>query len=160
MGAAIFIWDQRDRFDGGLALDVLERFPITTFFAPPTAYRMMVQQDLSGFKARALRHTVAAGEAVDGEVIDAWREGTGLHIWEGYGQTESTLMAATFPGMAHKPPAPASIWPSSARTARSCSPDRRARSLSESLPSGRSVSFPATGATARRTPGRSRVTGT
>ncbi len=103
MGAAIFIWDQRDRFDGGLALDVLERFPITTFFAPPTAYRMMVQQDLSGFKARALRHTVAAGEAVDGEVIDAWREGTGLHIWEGYGQTESTLMAATFPGMAHKP---------------------------------------------------------
>ena len=103
MGAALFIWDQRSRFDGGRALDVLERFPITTFFAPPTAYRMMVQCDLSKFSPRALRHTVAAGEAVDGEVIDAWRSGTGLHIWEGYGQTESTLMAATFPGMQHKP---------------------------------------------------------
>ncbi len=103
MGATLFIWDQRSRFDGALALDVLEKFPITTFFAPPTAYRMMVQQDLSKFSPRALRHTVAAGEAVDGEVIDAWRAGTGLHIWEGYGQTESTLMAATFPGMQHKP---------------------------------------------------------
>jgi acyl-coenzyme A synthetase/AMP-(fatty) acid ligase len=103
MGAAIFIWDQRDRFSGERVLDVLARFPITTFFAPPTAYRMMVQQDLSGFTPRALRHTVAAGEAVDGEVIDAWHGGTGLHIWEGYGQTESTLMAATFPGMQHKP---------------------------------------------------------
>ena len=103
MGAAIFIWDQRGRFDGGQVLDVLERFPITTFFAPPTAYRMMVQQDLAAFKPRALRHTVGAGEAVNPEVIDAWRGGTGLHIWEGYGQSESTLMAATFPGMEHRP---------------------------------------------------------
>jgi acetyl-CoA synthetase/medium-chain acyl-CoA synthetase len=103
MGAALFIWDQRSRFDGGRVLDILEKFPITTFFAPPTAYRMMVQCDLSAFTPKALRHTVAAGEAVDGEVIDAWRAGTGLHIWEGYGQTESTLMAATFPGMRHKP---------------------------------------------------------
>ena len=103
MGAAIFVWDQRGRFDGGLTLEVLERFPITTFFAPPTAYRMMVQQDLASFSPRALRHTVGAGEAVNPEVIDAWRQGTGLHIWEGYGQTESTLMAATFPGMEYRP---------------------------------------------------------
>ena len=103
MGAAIFVWDQRGRFDGGQALDVLERFPITTFFAPPTAYRMMVQEDLSGFRPKALRHTVAAGEAVNPEVIEAWREGVGLHVWEGYGQTESTLLAATFPGMEYRP---------------------------------------------------------
>ena len=103
MGAAIFVWDQRGRFDPGEALGVLERFPITTFFAPPTAYRMMVQQDLSALRPRALRHAVGAGEALNPEVIDSWREGTGLHIWEGYGQTESTLMAATFPGMEHRP---------------------------------------------------------
>ncbi len=103
MGAAIFVWDQRGRFDPGEALGILERFPITTFFAPPTAYRMMVQQDLSALRPRALRHAVGAGEALNPEVIDSWREGTGLHIWEGYGQTESTLMAATFPGMEHRP---------------------------------------------------------
>ena len=103
MGAAIFIWDQRGRFDPGEALDMLERFPITTFFAPPTAYRMMVQQDLAAFRPRALRHAVGAGEALNPEVIDSWRQGTGLHIWEGYGQTESTLMAATFPGMEYRP---------------------------------------------------------
>ena len=103
MGAAIFIWDQRGRFDPGEALGMLERFPITTFFAPPTAYRMMVQQDLEAFRPRALRHAVGAGEALNPEVIDSWRQGTGLHIWEGYGQTESTLMAATFPGMEYRP---------------------------------------------------------
>ncbi len=103
MGAAVFIWDQRGRFSARETLDIFERFPITTFFAPPTAYRMMVLEDLKAFKPKALRHTVGAGEAVNPEVIDAWREGTGLHIWEGYGQTESTLLAATFPGMEYRP---------------------------------------------------------
>ena len=103
MGAAVFIWDQRGRFSACETLDIFERFSITTFFAPPTAYRMMVLEDLAAFKPKALRHTVAAGEAVNPEVIDAWREGTGLHIWEGYGQTESTLLAATFPGMEYRP---------------------------------------------------------
>jgi acetyl-CoA synthetase/medium-chain acyl-CoA synthetase len=82
---------------------IMEDFPVTTFFAPPTAYRMMVLEDMAGFHPKALRHTVGAGEAVNPEVIDAWREGTGLHIWEGYGQTETTLLAATFPGMEHRP---------------------------------------------------------
>ena len=103
MGAAVFIWDQRGRFSARETMDIFERFPITTFFAPPTAYRMMVLEDLTVFKPKALRHTVGAGEAVNPEVIDAWREGTGLHIWEGYGQTESTLLAATFPGMEYRP---------------------------------------------------------
>ena len=103
MGAAIFIWDQRDRFSARDTLRVLETHPITTFFAPPTAYRMMVLEDLSKFKPMSLRHTVGAGEAVNPEVIDSWREGTGLHIWEGYGQTETTLLAATFPGIEYRP---------------------------------------------------------
>ncbi|MGH7752176.1 MAG: AMP-binding enzyme, partial [Gemmatimonadales bacterium] len=50
-----------------------------------------------------LRHCVGAGEPVNPEVIDAWREGTGHHIWEGNGQTESVLCVATFPGMRYKP---------------------------------------------------------
>ena len=103
MGAAIFIWDQRGRFSARETMDIFERFPITTFFAPPTVYRMMVLENLTEFKPKALRHTIGAGEAVNPEVIDSWREGTGLHIWEGYGQTESTLLAATFPGMEYRP---------------------------------------------------------
>ena len=103
MGAAIFIWDQRGRFSARDTMDIFERFPITTFFAPPTVYRMMILEDLIGLKPKALRHTIGAGEAVNPEVIGAWREGTGLHIWEGYGQTESTLLAATFPGMEYRP---------------------------------------------------------
>ena len=103
MGAGIFIWDSRGRFEAKDTLRMFEEYPITTFFAPPTAYRMMVQENLGEFNPKALRHTVGAGEAVNPEVIDEWKKHTGLHIWEGYGQTETTLLAATFPGMEYRP---------------------------------------------------------
>ena len=102
MGAAIFVWDQRDRFDAAAALRTLETYPITTFFAPPTAYRMLVLEDLKSFRPKALRHCIGAGEPVNPEVIDAWRSGTGHHIWEAYGQTETTLCVATFPGTEYR----------------------------------------------------------
>ena len=103
MGAALFVADQRGRFDPEETLRMLETYPITTFFAPPTAYRMMLPEDLKGFRPKALRHCLGAGEAVTPDLIEAWREGTGLHVWEGYGQTETVLCAATFPGMPYKP---------------------------------------------------------
>ena len=103
MGAALFTWDHRGKFDPDATLRMLESYPITTFFAPPTAYRMLVMEDLSRFKPKALRHCIAAGEAVNPDLIDAWKEGTGQHVWEGYGQTESVLCVATFPGMVCKP---------------------------------------------------------
>jgi acetyl-CoA synthetase/medium-chain acyl-CoA synthetase len=103
MGAALFIWDQRGKFDPQGTMRMLERYPITTFFAPPTASRMLVLEDLKRYKPKALRLCVGAGEPVNPEVIEAWREGTGHHIWEAYGQTETVLCVATFPGMRHKP---------------------------------------------------------
>ena len=103
MGAAIFIWDHRGRFESQPTMRMLEEHPITTFFAPPTAYRMLVLEELRSFKPKALRHCIAAGEPVNPEVIDAWREGTGHHIWEAYGQTETTLCVATFPGVPYRP---------------------------------------------------------
>ena len=103
MGAAIFISDSRGRFDPEETMRMLETYPITTFMAPPTAYRMLVQTDLSSYGPKALRHCVGAGEAVNPEVIEAWRDGTGHHVWEGYGQTETCLLAAAFPGMPYKP---------------------------------------------------------
>jgi len=103
MGSALFIHDQRGKYDPKSTLEMLEKYPITTFFAPPTAYRMLVLEDLESFQPKALRHCMGAGEPVNPEVIDAWQNGVGMHIWEAYGQTESTLLAATFPGMKHKP---------------------------------------------------------
>ena len=103
MGASIFVWDQRGKFDVEGTLHMLETYPITTFFAPPTAYRMFVLEDLKNLRPAALRHCMGAGEAVNPEVIDAWRDGTGLHIHEAYGQTETTLLVAAFPGMPYKP---------------------------------------------------------
>jgi acyl-coenzyme A synthetase/AMP-(fatty) acid ligase len=104
MGAALFVWDARGKkFEPAQTLEMFERFPITTFFAPPTAYRMFVQEPLRTFKFPALRHCMGAGEAVNPEVIDAWREGTGHHIYEAYGQTETVLLAATYPVIRWKP---------------------------------------------------------
>ena len=102
MGAALFIWDHRGKFDPEGTLQMLQRYPITTFFAPTTAYRMLILEDLKSFRSESLRHSVGAGEAVNPEVIDAWRDGTGHHIWEGYGQTETVLCVATFPGTRYK----------------------------------------------------------
>jgi acyl-coenzyme A synthetase/AMP-(fatty) acid ligase len=104
MGAALFVWDARGKkFEPAQTLEMFERFPITTFFAPPTAYRMFVQEPLRTFKFPTLRHCMGAGEAVNPEVIDAWREGTGHHIHEAYGQTETVLLAATYPAIRWKP---------------------------------------------------------
>jgi acyl-coenzyme A synthetase/AMP-(fatty) acid ligase len=104
MGAALFVWDARGKkFEPAETLAMFERFPITTFFAPPTAYRMFVQEPLKKFKFPALRHCLGAGEAVNPEVIEAWKDGTGHHIYEGYGQTETVLVAATFPATPWKP---------------------------------------------------------
>ncbi|MGH7388584.1 MAG: AMP-binding protein [Candidatus Rokuibacteriota bacterium] len=104
MGAAIFVWDARGkRFDPQQTLAMFERFPITTFFAPPTAYRMLVQEPLAKYRFPTLRHCLGAGEAVNPEVIEAWRAGTGQHIYEGYGQTETVLVAGTFPATPWKP---------------------------------------------------------
>jgi acetyl-CoA synthetase/medium-chain acyl-CoA synthetase len=104
MGAAIFIWDARSKkFEPGEALEMLERHPVTTFLAPATAFRLFAQEPLRRRRFRTLRHCISGGEALNAEVIAAWREGTGHHIHEGYGQTETVLLAATFPAIPWKP---------------------------------------------------------
>ncbi len=102
-GAALFIQDARGKFDAAETLELLRRYPISTFCAPPTAYRLLVQQDLASVKLPALRHCVGAGEPLNPEVIDAWRAGTGLTIHDGYGQTETVLLCGNFPGMEVRP---------------------------------------------------------
>jgi acetyl-CoA synthetase/medium-chain acyl-CoA synthetase len=101
-GAALFVQDARGKFSAAETLQLLEAYPITTFCAPPTAYRMLVLEDLG--KARtSLRHCVGAGEPLNPEVIETWARGTGLTIRDGYGQTETVLLCANFPSLEVRP---------------------------------------------------------
>ncbi|MGH7777434.1 MAG: AMP-binding protein [Candidatus Dormibacterales bacterium] len=101
-GAAVFVHDAPGRFDAGQTLDVLESYPITVFCAPPTAYRMLVLQDL-GRHRNSLRHCVGAGEPLNPEAIESWRNAYGLTIRDGYGQTETVLLCGNFPPLEVRP---------------------------------------------------------
>jgi acyl-coenzyme A synthetase/AMP-(fatty) acid ligase len=103
MGAALFVQDARGRFNAGETLQLLENYPITTFCAPPTAYRMLVLEDLGRFEPRALRWCVGAGEPLNPEVIETWNQGTGLWIRDGYGQTETVLLCGNYPTLEVRP---------------------------------------------------------
>jgi acyl-coenzyme A synthetase/AMP-(fatty) acid ligase len=103
MGAAMFTFDGRGRFDARQTLELLERYPISTFCAPPTAYRLLVLENLRQYRLAALRHCVGAGEPLNPEVIEAWRRGTGQTIRDGYGQTETVILVANFPPLPVKP---------------------------------------------------------
>jgi acyl-coenzyme A synthetase/AMP-(fatty) acid ligase len=103
LGATVFLWDLRGRVDLEKLLSVLGRYGVTTFCAPPTIYRQLVQLDLAAFAMPALRHVVAAGEPLDPETIERFRSATGLTIHDGYGQTETVNLVANIPGMRVRP---------------------------------------------------------
>jgi acetyl-CoA synthetase len=83
---------------------ILARHRVTSFCAPPTLYRRLVQADCSGYDLSALRHCTSAGEPLNPEVIRAWEKGTGgLTIYDGYGQTETTCLVANYRSMEIRP---------------------------------------------------------
>jgi acetyl-CoA synthetase/medium-chain acyl-CoA synthetase len=95
-GACVFAVDIHGKFDPAHTLDILAHYPITTWCAPPTALRLIVRQQLSKWKFPHLRHCVTAGEPLNPEVFKLWRAGTGLEIYEAYGQTESVVLVGNF----------------------------------------------------------------
>ncbi|MFN2356776.1 MAG: AMP-binding protein [Desulfotignum sp.] len=95
-GAAQFV-HHTDRFDPKVTLDLLAKYPITTMCGAPTIYRMLVLQDLSKYKFPTLRHCVGAGEPLNPEIIEVWKKATGCIIRDGYGQTETVILAGNFP---------------------------------------------------------------
>ncbi len=103
MGAALFVQDARGKFSAAETLELLENYPITTFCAPPTAYRMLVLEDLGRFQPKALRWCVGAGEPLNPEVIETWNRGTGMLIRDGYGQTETVLLCGNYPTLEVRP---------------------------------------------------------
>jgi acetyl-CoA synthetase len=85
------------RPDADTIFGILERHAVTSFCAPPTLYRLLVQGDFTTHDLSSLRHCTSAGEPLNPEVIRAWREGTGgLTPYDGYGQTETTLLVANY----------------------------------------------------------------
>jgi acetyl-CoA synthetase len=100
VGATILA-NQVDKFVAKEQLAAMEKYGVTTFCAPPTVLRLMIQEDLSSYKLQ-IRQCVAAGEPLNPEIIEKWHQGTGLIIRDGYGQTESTVLAGNMPGMTLK----------------------------------------------------------
>ncbi|MFG6279077.1 AMP-binding protein [Microbacterium sp. 5K110] len=90
------------RFSAERLLNELERDRVTTFCAPPTVWRMLIQADLAGRRG-ALREVVSAGEPLNPEVIAHVQRAWGLDIRDGYGQTEMTAIVANTPGAALVP---------------------------------------------------------
>jgi acetyl-CoA synthetase len=85
------------KVDADEVLSLLARHRITSFCAPPTLYRTLVQADLQAHDLSALRHCTSAGEPLNPEVIRIWKEGTGgLTVYDGYGQTETTCLVANY----------------------------------------------------------------
>ena len=109
VGATVFSYSYSGRFDPSRQLKALEDHDVTTFCAPPTVWRLFILEDLTRYRFR-FRECVSAGEPLNPEVIDAWKNATGVTLRDGYGQTESTLMVGNLPGDAVK--AGSVGWPS------------------------------------------------
>lgn len=102
-GATVFVYDFRGKFEPADLLHVMAKHKVTGFCAPPTVYRFLIRQDLSKYDLSSLRHCTTAGELLNESVFYDWKKATGLNIYEGYGQTETTLQIATYPFMDPKP---------------------------------------------------------
>jgi acetyl-CoA synthetase len=102
-GACVFIHNSA-RFDARSLLATLESCRVTSLCAPPTVWRMLVQQDLAAYRGRlALRELIGAGEPLNPEIIEQVRSAWGLTVRDGYGQTETTALVGNPPGQPLQP---------------------------------------------------------
>ena len=99
---ALFVYDF-SRFHAEKILPMFAKYGITTFCAPPTMYRMLIKEDISKYDFSSVHHATTAGEALNPEVFTQFKRATGLSIYEGFGQTETTCALATLFGDETKP---------------------------------------------------------
>jgi len=101
-GATVFVFDH-EKFTAEKIMRQIEKYHITSFCAPPTIYRFMIREDFSKYDLSSLRYCCTAGEALNPAVFDQFKKLTGITIYEGFGQTETTMTLGTMPWMKPKP---------------------------------------------------------
>ncbi|MHA6197362.1 AMP-binding protein [Pseudomonas wadenswilerensis] len=102
-GACIFIHNT-SRFSAAALLRVLEQYGVTSLCAPPTVWRMLIQEDLASYRTRLrLRELVGAGEPLNPEIIEQIQHAWGLDLRDGFGQSETTALVGNTPGQPLKP---------------------------------------------------------
>ncbi len=102
-GATIFAYDMLGKFNPQNLLSHLEKYKVTTFCAPPTMFRFMLQEDVARYDLSSIHHCCTAGEPLNPEVTRRWKELTGLQIYEGFGQSEGPVLLANFGSQWFKP---------------------------------------------------------
>lgn len=101
-GATVFVYDN-EKFTAEKIMRQMEKYHITSFCAPPTIYRFMIREDFSKYDLSSLEWCTTAGEAMNPSVANRFKELTGVTIYEGFGQTETTMTLGTFPWVKPKP---------------------------------------------------------
>jgi acetyl-CoA synthetase len=101
-GAIIFCYDM-DKFIPTKLLQHMQDYKLTTFCAPPTMYRFMLQEDVASYDLSSIENFATAGEPLNAEVTLAWERLTGKKIREGFGQTEGPVLLATYPWIEPRP---------------------------------------------------------
>ena len=94
-GAVIFCYDM-DKFIPLNLLKKISEYKITTFCAPPTMFRFMLQEDITKFDLSSIKTCCIAGEPLNPQVFNDWYKLTGLKMREGFGQSEGTVLIANF----------------------------------------------------------------
>ena len=95
-GCGVFVYDM-ETFIPKKVLEHLQNYKVTSFCAPPTAYRYLLREDFSHYDLSSLTQCTTAGEALTQDIFDTFKKQTGITLREGYGQTELTLTSGIFP---------------------------------------------------------------
>lgn len=102
VGACVLVFDH-DKFHPADMLELIQKYKITSFCAPPTIYRFMIREDITKYDLSSLEYATTAGEALNPSVFEAFYKITGIRIVEAFGQTETTPTIVTFPWIKSKP---------------------------------------------------------
>ena len=101
-GSAVFVFDH-EKFTAEKIMRAMEKHRVTSFCAPPTIYRFMILEDFAKYDLSSLEYCTTAGEAMNPSVETKFFNLTGIHIMEGFGQTETTMTLGTFPWIEPRP---------------------------------------------------------
>jgi acetyl-CoA synthetase len=102
VGCNVFVYDF-DKFKPVDVLEMIHRYHITSFCAPPTVYRFLIREDVKRYDLSSLKYCTNAGEALNPSVFDKWYQLTGIKLHEAFGQTETTATVGTYPWVEPRP---------------------------------------------------------